>query len=125
MPVPSCGARVARRGKPSARLRRVAPVSGGYVGALEIEIQVLASASLKDKRAVLQHLLETVRQRYRAAAAEIAGQELWQRSTLGFAVVGSSPRHLEEVLDAIERFVWSHAELVVLATNTKWLNLAD
>ncbi len=95
----------------------------GHAGVLVVDIHVPASASLKDKRAVLQHLLGTSRQRFRVAASEVGGQDLRQRGTLAFACVGASSTQVGEVLDALERFVWSHPEVVVLSARTEWLDL--
>jgi len=38
----------------------------------------------------------------------------WQRASLGFAAVGGEPGHVEAVLRAVERFVWSFPEVEVL-----------
>lgn len=88
---------------------------------LEIDIHLESSHSLKAKRQVVKHLVETSRQRYNVAAAEVGGQELWQRATLGFAAVSSSASHVEQILEEVERFVWSHPELSVLTTEKRWL----
>lgn len=90
---------------------------------LVIEINVGTSGSLKEKRTVVRHLLDTARQRYGVAASEVGAQHLWQRAALGFAAVAGDPGHVEEVLDAVERFVWSHPELDVLASARHWCEL--
>ena len=100
-------------------------MAGGHVAVLAMEIQIPASASLKDKRAVVKHLLETARQRFRISAAEVGGLDLWQRSSLAFAIVGPSPEQVSEVLDRVERFVWSHPELLVLETSRRWLDVGE
>jgi uncharacterized protein YlxP (DUF503 family) len=70
--------------------------------------------SLKEKRAVIKPILEGARRRYQTAAAEVDHQNTWQRAALGFAVVSSSARHAEEVMAAVDRFVWSFPEVEVL-----------
>ena len=76
------------------------------VGTLRVEIHLPASDSLKAKRSVLNHLKERVRSRFNAAVAEVDHQDLWQRATLGFAVVGGEPgildRVLRDILSAVE-----------------------
>ena len=93
-----------------------------FVLALEVDIHVGASHSLKDKRQVVKHLVETARSRYGVAAAEVDGQELWQRATVGFATVSSSATHAERVIDEVDRFVWSHPELQVLSSQRRWMD---
>jgi len=96
-----------------------------YVCALGIELRIDAATSLKAKRTVVRHLVDTARQRYGVAAAEVGHQDLWQRSELGFAAVGSSARHVEDVLDNVERFVWSHPEVTVLSAGRHWVETAE
>ena len=93
-----------------------------FVLALEMDLQVGASRSLKDKRQVVRSVLDGARRRFSVAAAEVGGQDTWQRAVLGFAAVASSASHAEEVIDAVERFVWSFPELEVLGTARRWLD---
>jgi hypothetical protein len=77
--------------------------------------------SLKDKRAVLRPILEGCRHRFSVATAEVGLQDLWQSAELGVAAVASTPRHVTEVLDAVERFVWSFPEVEVVSAERFWL----
>jgi uncharacterized protein YlxP (DUF503 family) len=88
---------------------------------LRVEIHVGTSGSLKEKRAVVRHLLDTARHRYQVAAAEVDHQDQWQRAGLAFAAVASDTAHVEEVLDRVERFVWSHPEFDVTASSRHWV----
>lgn len=84
------------------------------VGTLRVEIHLPASDSLKAKRSVLNHLKERVRSRFNAAVAEVDHQDLWQRSTIGFAVVGGEAGILDRVLRDILSAVESEVRLQVL-----------
>ena len=86
-----------------------------------MDVHLPASGSLKAKRAVVKHLVETARSRYGVAAAEVGRHDQWQRAELGFAAVAGSPGHVAEVLDAVERFVWSHPELEVVEGRRAWV----
>ena len=77
--------------------------------------------SLKEKRAVIRPILDGARNRYHVAAAEVGEQDKWQRATLGVAAVAGSPTHVEEVLDEVERFVWSFPEVEVVDIERSWL----
>ena len=96
-----------------------------HVVALTVEVHLPAVHSLKEKRAVLRPILEGARRRFAVAAAEVDSQDLWQRATLGVAAVSSSARHAGEVLDAVERFVWSFPEVDVTACRRDWLSDGD
>ena len=90
--------------------------------ALEVELHLNESQSLKDKRQVLTSILDGARRRFGVASAEVGGQDTWQRAVLGFAAVGGSPGHLEDVIDQVERFVWSHPEVDVTSSARRWLD---
>jgi uncharacterized protein YlxP (DUF503 family) len=92
-----------------------------FVLALAVDLHLAEARSLKDKRSVVKSLVDGSRRRYGVAAAEVGFQEQRQRSMLGFAVVSSSERHATEVIDEVDRFVWSHPEVQVLATERRWL----
>ena len=51
------------------------------------------------------------------AAAEVAHQDLWQRAGLGLAAVAASVGHVDEVLDQVERFIWSNPDVEVLSAD--------
>ena len=54
------------------------------------------------------------------ASAEVGAQDAWQRAILGIAAVGATVGHVEEVLDEVERFVWSFPEVEVVSTDRTW-----
>jgi len=74
---------------------------------------------------VVKPILEGTRRRFQVAAAEVDHQDQWQRTSLGMAVVASTVSHAEEVLDEVERFVWSHPDVEVLSVERSWLERED
>ncbi len=91
------------------------------VGSLLLELHIPASGSLKAKRAELRPILDGVRSRFRISAAEIDHQDTWQRSSLGFAAVSASATQVEQVLDEVERFVWSRPGVEVIDARRAWM----
>lgn len=89
--------------------------------AFQVEIRIPEARSLKDRRQVVRSLLDGARHRFGVSAAEVGGQDTWQRATLGFAVVASESRLAEQTLDAIDRFLWSRPDIEVLDGETHWL----
>ena len=87
-----------------------------HVESLRFELFLPHCHSLKEKRAAVKPIIEGVRRRYQAAAAEVDHQDKWQRAAVGVAVVSASARHAREVMAAIERFVWSFPEVEVVGT---------
>ena len=89
--------------------------------ALSIELQIPGAGSLKAKRAAIRPLLDGARARFHVAASEVAHQDQWQRSCLAFAAVGGAAGQVSDILDKVERFVWSHPEVIVLSSERSWL----
>ena len=77
------------------------------VGSLRMELHLPASHSLKAKRSVVNHVKERLRTRFNASVAEVDHQDLWQRATLGVAIVsgeaGVLDRVLRDILSVVER----------------------
>ena len=84
------------------------------VGKLELEVFLPSSSSLKAKRAVLNRIKSRVRSRFNAAVAELDHQELWQRASLGVAVIGSEYGILKDTLDKIFRAVDAEADIDIV-----------
>ena len=96
-------------------------VGGVHVAALAFDLYLPQAHSLKDKRAIIRPILDGCRNRYRVAAAEVSHQDRWQRAGLGIAVVSSTASHVVDVLDRVERFVWSFPEVEVVMAERRWL----
>ena len=92
-----------------------------YVGALEVDLHIPDCHSLKGTRAVVKPLVEGIRRRFQVSVSEVAWHDKWQRARIGVAVVASSPGHATDVLDEVERFVWSFPEVQVLESTRHWL----
>jgi uncharacterized protein YlxP (DUF503 family) len=93
-----------------------------FASVLVIDLHLSAADSLKAKRAVITSILEGARRRHRVSVAEVSFQDQWKRSELAFATVASAEHQAREVLDAVERFVWSFPEVEVLAARRSWLD---
>jgi hypothetical protein len=91
------------------------------VASLTVELLIPSAHSLKEKRAAIRPILDGSRHRFAVAAAEVDHQDLWQRATLGFASVAGSAHHVRDVLDSVERFVWSFAEIEISSCRRDWL----
>jgi uncharacterized protein len=92
-----------------------------FVLAVEADLHINESRSLKAKRQVIRPIVDGARHRFGVSAAEVGYQDQWQRALLGFAVVAGTVSHAEEVIDAVDRFVWSRPDIEVLSMDRKWL----
>ncbi len=89
--------------------------------ALSLDLRIPSARSLKEKRAVVKHLVDGCRSRFGVAAAEVGFQDQWQHTELGFAAVSGEQRQVGALLDSVERYVWSHPEVEVLDATRAWL----
>ena len=96
-----------------------------HVGVVQLELHIPTSRSLKEKRAVLRPIVEGLRHRFQISVAEVGYQDKWQRALVGMAVVSDSYGHAAEVVDNVERWVWSKPEVEVTRFERVWVGDGD
>jgi len=96
-----------------------------FAAALRFELFLPDCHTLKQKRAVVKPIVDGARRRYQVASAEVDQLDKWQRADIGVAAVGSTAGHVTDVLDEVERFVWSFPEVQVLDARRSWLEEED
>ena len=84
------------------------------VGIVRLELHLPAAQSLKDKRQVVRSLKERLRERVRAAVAEVEYQDLWQRAAIGIAVVAADGGQVREMLNSARHIVEQYVQAQVL-----------
>ena len=95
------------------------------VGALKLVMHAGFSGGLKPKRKVVRSILDKVRARFNAAAAEVDSNDLWQRLELGFSVCGNEVAQVEDQMRNITRFVESMALAEIVDVRLEVMNLKD
>jgi uncharacterized protein len=70
-----------------------------------MELTVLESRSLKEKRMVVRRIKDRVRQRLSLPVAEVGALDLWQRAVLGIAVAGGERATVQRLLEQAWRCV--------------------
>ena len=78
-----------------------------FVGVLRLTLHLPAPGSLKSKRHLVRSAVDRVKARYNVSIAEVAENDLWQRSVLGIAAVGNEHAFVNETLDKVADFVAS------------------
>jgi hypothetical protein len=73
------------------------------IAKLILEIEITNAQSLKDRRQVVRSLKDRLRNGFNLAIAELDSAELWNRATLGIAVISSSSTYLSGQLQEIDR----------------------
>ncbi len=90
-----------------------------HAATLRLELRIRDAKSLKEKRHVIKSVSSHLARTYGVSVAEVDHQELWNRATLGVAVVASHASQLERILHTVERHMRERrdAELLRVAVN--------
>ncbi|WP_436795464.1 DUF503 domain-containing protein [Actinospongicola halichondriae] len=91
---------------------------------LEVELRIPLGDSLKAKRSVIRPILDGAHRRFGVSSAEVDRQGDWDEAVLAFSTVASSVSQVNDVLDSVDRFVWSFPEVDVVATERYWVDTA-
>ena len=91
-------------GYPTSRLRMA---RAGFVGILSVELHFPENGSLKGKRKYVKSAKAQLHERFGATVAEVEFHELWQRAGLTVACAARDHRELQELLDAVVRYLGS------------------
>ncbi len=91
------------------------------IGACTLELHLPACRSLKDKRSVIKRLLHRLTSRFNVAVAEVAYQDLWQRSCIAAVSVSNSRPRLEGLFEKLVDEVERSAEALLTRVETEYL----
>jgi uncharacterized protein YlxP (DUF503 family) len=80
------------------------------IGALEVNLFIGGSQSLKDKRMVLRSLKDRLHRTFNVSVAEVDNNDQWQMAVLGIVVVTNDQAHANEILSKVVHFIESDGE---------------
>ena len=90
------------------------------VGLCRIDLFLPESRSLKAKRQVIKGLKDRIRNRFNVSVAEVEHQSLWQRATLGLAMVSEEKGYVDRTLRQVLNLVQAEPRLLVLDHVFEW-----
>ncbi len=96
-----------------------------HVAVVRFQLHIPQSRSLKQKRAAVKPIVDGIRHRFSLSVAEVGYQDKWQRALVGVAVVSESQAHAAEVVDSVERWVWSRPDVEVSQFERQWSTFED
>ena len=77
------------------------------VGVCRMEMFFPEAQSLKDKRQMTNKIVDKTRAKFNISMVEIADSNLWQRGSIGFAVMGIKKDHVRSVIENVEKYIES------------------
>jgi uncharacterized protein len=78
-----------------------------FVGVLRLTLHLPDPGSLKSKRHLVRSAIDRVKAKFNVSIAEVAENDLWQKSVMGVAAVGNDHAFVNEALDKVADFVAS------------------
>ncbi len=91
------------------------------IGFVRCDCTLYEVQSLKEKRSVVKSITTRLKQRFNISVAELEHQDLWQRTTLGIAVVAVSKVRAEQELQKAIKLIDSHEQVEIIQTGFEWL----
>lgn len=95
-------------------------VQQSRVGVVHFEFFIPEAHSLKEKRMFLRRVKDRLG-KFNASVAEVAHQDLWQRSVLAVAMVSGDAAQLEKMVDQVAREVEDLAPAELVRQETAFL----
>jgi uncharacterized protein len=98
-----------------------------FVGVLRLTLHLPEPGSLKSKRHLIRSAIDRVKAKFNVSIAEVAENDLWQRSVVGVAAVSNDHAFVNEVLDKVADFVGSMhgGQIIVLARDVEIVPYGD
>jgi uncharacterized protein YlxP (DUF503 family) len=98
-----------------------------FVGVLRLTLHLPEPGSLKSKRHLIRSAIDRVKAKFNVSIAEVAENDLWQRSVVGVAAVGNDHGFVNEVLDKVADFVGSMhgGQIAILARDVEIVPYGD
>jgi len=90
------------------------------VGTLLVQVHIPEAASLKDKRRIVKSMVAKTQNRFNVSVAELQNEGLWQRATLGVAMVGDEKEHIERQLQLLLNFLSSEPRWEITQVELDW-----
>ena len=78
-----------------------------FVGVLRLTLFLPAPGSLKSKRHLVRSAIDRVKAKFNVSIAEVAENDLWQKSVIGVTAVGNDHAFVNETLDKVTDFIAS------------------
>ncbi len=88
------------------------------VGTCRVSMHIPDSGSLKAKRFALRRLKDRVRNKFNVSVAEVDDFDLWQRATIGVAVVANEGQFANQVISNVVGMIEKDRNVVVIDIET-------
>ena len=88
-----------------------------------MELRIPACRSLKEKRRALRRVKDRTSNSFGIMVAEVGLNDVWQRSEIGFAVVGNDRRNIEGLMAKTQDFIEGLGVASIVGQYTEVINV--
>jgi len=88
------------------------------IGSCKVTLHIPDGGSLKAKRQVLRRIKDRVRNKFNVSIAEVDDCDLWQRSTLGVAMVSKDSKFANQVISGVLSLIETDGNISVIDVET-------
>lgn len=85
-----------------------------FIGTLEIELRASWVNSLKEKRMIVKSLIQRLKNRFNVSVCEIDKQDIHKNVVIGIALVATTKRDADDIIEKIVRYVEDTEEAVII-----------
>ncbi len=91
-----------------------------FVGLLTLRLLIHDANSLKEKRHVINSLLDRIRARWNVSAAQLDNHDRWNDAQIGVAIVSNDHAVAERVMNHIRDFAENDVRFDVAEISCQW-----
>ena len=95
------------------------------VGISRLEIFLPENHSLKEKRHAMTRIVERTKGKFNISIMEVDPSNLWQRGSVGFAVVGVNTDHVNATMENVSKYIESMYIGQVIGCRTEVMVIGD
>jgi uncharacterized protein len=95
------------------------------VGVCRLDIFLPENHSLKEKRQAVRKIVERSKGKFNISIMEVELSNLWQKATVGFAVIGVNQDHVNSTIDNVSEHIESMYIGKVIGSKTEIIVIGD
>ncbi len=93
-----------------------------HVLALDLRLRFPQVQTLKEKRSMVRPILDRL-PKLGVSVSEVGDNDVLQSGHLGVAIVSGTARQATEIMDEVERLVWTRPDVEVVSADRTWMEL--
>jgi len=91
------------------------------IGICKVTIHIPGSATLKDRRKIVNSLKDKIRHNFNVSVAEVENSNLWQKATLGITCVSDQKDYLAQTISGILNMIKNNGEILITDSQIDFL----